>query len=76
MSVPDIQQRRIYLLCYLPGDRLMKDGINLGRRNERQGRIASDNVIKLGVVYMKRSLFQGLLGDPRPQKYLVAIRPW
>jgi hypothetical protein len=50
----------------------MKNGVRIRRRNDGQGRVGSNNVIKLVVVDVEWLVGQGLLSDSRPDKYLCS----
>jgi len=54
----------------LPCDCFMKDGVCIRGRNQSQGRVGPNHIVKLIVVDVEWFGGQGLLSDPRPDEYL------
>jgi hypothetical protein len=54
----------------LPCDCFMKDGVCIRGRNQSQGRVGPNHIVKLIVVDVEWFGGQGLLSDPRPEEYL------
>lgn len=48
----------------------MEDGVSLRRSDQSQGRVLSNDVVKLLVVHVERLRSERLLGYPRPKKHL------
>lgn len=54
----------------MPHHSLVKDRVGIGSSNEGQGRILSNDIVELVVVYVEGLSFEGLLSHTRPKKYL------